>query len=74
MHKKDTLHNFFLELLNSANLLSSLKFSKVNFGARDESSDIHVVGNVSMSEPVQALFIWVYVLLTVGERLGPEKK
>lgn len=72
MHKK-MLYPIFQELLNSANLLSSVKFSRVIFGARDKSSGIYIVSNVSMPESVQALFILVYILLTVGKRLEPDK-
>lgn len=72
MHKKMS-SSVFQELLSSANLLSSVKFSRVNFRAKDKSPDIHIVNNIYMSESVQVLFIQVYTLLTVGKRLDPDK-
>lgn len=71
--RKKMFYSVFQELLSSADLLSSVKFSRVNFGARDKSPDIHIVSNVYTSEFVQALFIQVYTLLTVGKRLDPDK-
>lgn len=44
MHKK-MLYLIFQELLNSAHLLSSVKFTTVSFGRGDKSSNTHLLNN-----------------------------